>query len=315
MTKDTNKSASATPPLDDIMIAMDVVDTLRHDKRIVDRELNDEKRRAELIRRLKEIYGGQGIEVSDEILEEGVQALEDERFTYTPPKDGLMTRLAKVYVTRNEWGKYVIGGLLGFLVLWFTWQLFYERPRSRQAEETRIELAERLPKTLRTLVMDIEAEARDGDIKVKARQVSESGLRAAKSGRLDDARSAKQNLNQMLRKLRQEYDIKIVVRRGERSGLWRIPKINPNARNYYLVVEAVNAAGKILPQSIINQETGKREQVKIWAIRVPKTVYDAVRADKSDDGIIQNAVVAEKMKGYLKPKWRIQTSGGAITKW
>ena len=28
-------------PLDDVMIAMDVVDTLRHDERLVERELND----------------------------------------------------------------------------------------------------------------------------------------------------------------------------------------------------------------------------------------------------------------------------------
>ena len=62
------------------MIAMDVVDTLRHDRLIVDRELNDAGRHDDLIKRLREIYKGQGIEVPDHILEEGVKALKEDRF-------------------------------------------------------------------------------------------------------------------------------------------------------------------------------------------------------------------------------------------
>ena len=42
--------------LDEIMIAMDVVDTLRHREELVRRELDDEGREAELIARLREIY-------------------------------------------------------------------------------------------------------------------------------------------------------------------------------------------------------------------------------------------------------------------
>ena len=45
---------AAQPPLDDVMLAMDVVDTLRHDQLIVERELNEEERRAKLIERLRE---------------------------------------------------------------------------------------------------------------------------------------------------------------------------------------------------------------------------------------------------------------------
>ena len=63
-------AAEPERPLDDVMIAMDIVDVLRHDERLVERELNDDKRRAKLIERLHNLYKGQGIEVPDEILEE-----------------------------------------------------------------------------------------------------------------------------------------------------------------------------------------------------------------------------------------------------
>ncbi len=53
--------AAATQPqkLDDLMLAMDVVDTLRHEERLVTRELNEAAREAELVERLRSIYASQ----------------------------------------------------------------------------------------------------------------------------------------------------------------------------------------------------------------------------------------------------------------
>ncbi|MDP3545150.1 MAG: DUF6384 family protein, partial [Phreatobacter sp.] len=42
--------------LDDIMLAMDVVDTLRHDQKITERELAEGDREVDLIERLRDIY-------------------------------------------------------------------------------------------------------------------------------------------------------------------------------------------------------------------------------------------------------------------
>ena len=61
--------AASRTPLDHVMIAMDVVDTLRHDQLIVERELNGDERKAKLIERLREIYSAQGIDVPDKIVE------------------------------------------------------------------------------------------------------------------------------------------------------------------------------------------------------------------------------------------------------
>lgn len=309
------ESDTQSPALDDIMIAMDVVDTLRQDRRIVERELNNEARRSDLIRRLRDIYRGQGIEVSEEVLEEGVKALEEDRFTYTPPKDGMYKRLAILYVKREIWSKFLFGGIVAILVLWLGWQLFYERPRANREEATRIELTEQIPNSLKNLFSDIEAEAKDKNIIENARMIESRGLRAAKSKQVGEANLALNELKALLRTLKQEYDIRIVVRRGQKSGLWRIPKVNRNARNYYLVVEAIDSSGDILSQSIVNEETGAADNVKEWAVGVPKQVYDSVLADKNDDGIIQNRVVAHKARGQLNPDWRVQVTDGTITKW
>ena len=309
-TRDAQKA-----PLDDVMIAMDVVDTLRHDKRIVERELDDESRRKDLIKRLRKIYREQGIEVPDHILEEGVKALEEERFAYKPPEEGLQIKLARAYVSRDKWGKFVLGGLAALAVFWGIRYFAHERPRQIAVEQQRVELTETLPASVGELVKSIGASTSDQTILQSAEWLSKNAVSAAQAGNVKAARAAQAELREVLNTLQQDYRIQIVTRKGELSGLWRIPKVNPQARNYYLIVEAVDAKGQILPQHITSEETGKRQKVNSWAVRVPRTVLEAVQADKKDDGIIQNAVVATKPRGKVEPVWRIETSGGAITKW
>ena len=308
------QGGGSAPSLDDVMIAMDVVDTIRHDHLIVERELNDDVRRRDLIDRLREIYKAQGMDVPDHVLEEGVRALEDDRFSYTPPKDSLSARLARFYVTRSDWGRYVLGGLAAIALIFLGNYLFIERPREIARLEQARTLAA-LPARLDKAASDIASEAAVPGVGDRARAIAQSGSNAARSGDLKGARTAEQELTAMLAQLRQEFEVRVVNEEGELSGLWRIPPNNPNAYNFYLVVEAVDASGRRLEQAIMNEETGRTDRVSRWAVRVDRDVLEAVKADKEDDGIIQKAIVGRKVRGKLEPDWTIPVQGGAITRW
>lgn len=310
-----DKTDKETEALDDLMVAMDVVDNLRHDKRIVDRELNEKDRREGLINRLREIYASQGIEVPDHVLEEGVQALEDSRFTYTPPKDSFKLRLAKLYVTRSSWGSKLLIGISVLVLVWFSYQTFIVKPKKQQAENLRIELSERLPKSIDKLVAAITAESKEPRIVEQANVIGSDGKREAKNKNLQKAKAAESDLQDMLTILRQEYTIRVVLEKGELSGVRRVPKANRKTRNYYLIVEAIDKEGNILEQEITSEETNKKEKVRRWGVRVPQVVFDAVAADKQNDGIIQNNIVAVKARGYVAPEQKMQLLGGSITKW
>lgn len=297
------------------MIAMDVVDTLRHDESLVERELDDSARRRNLIDRLREIYRGQGIEVPDRILEEGVRALEEDRFTYKPPDpDALSTRLAKLYVTRCSWGRWAAGLVIGVIAVVAVNYIAFERPRDLRIAAEQHELTG-LPATIERLVADIRTESADPLVAARAEGIGKSAVNAARAGNLTEARSAREELRETLESLRSVYDIRIVNRPGEVSGLWRIPDANPDALNFYVVVEAVAADGGVIRRTVTNEETGKRETVTSWAQRVDRQVLVDVKADKEDDGIIQNNVVGRKMRGQLEPEWTIPVRGGAITRW
>ena len=168
---------------------------------------------------------------------------------------------------------------------------------------------------MKTLADSIGRETSDAKIVKLAARFRDDGLVAAKAGDGTRARKSAKTLHDMLAELRLDYQVKIVSRKGQLSGLWRIPQVNPSARNYYLIVEAVSSDGKILARTMTSEETGKRETVKIWALRVPKSVLDAVQVDKSDDGIVQNAVIGEKRRGELAPTWLVDVSGGVLTRW
>jgi hypothetical protein len=302
-------------PLDDVMIAMDVVDTLRHDRRLVERELNDERRRAELIEHLREIYKGQGIDVPDHILEEGVKALEEKRFVYTPPASTLEVRLARLYVSRERWGRTAAGAGLAAALAGGGWYLAFERPRAVEQAAIERELKSEIPERLAGLVSEIGKIARRPAITDEARRTAEAARAAAASGDREAARTSVRQLEEMVAELRREFEVRIINRKGEITGLWRVPRVNPASRNYYLVVEAIDRSGAAVPRDILNEETGKRETVRKWAVRVPKAVFDEIQADKLDDGIIQKAVIGIKAAGETEPQWRLEVSGGALTRW
>ncbi len=311
---------TAAPPekpqtLDELMIAMDVVDTLRHREDLVRRELDEEGREAELIARLKKIYHDQGIEVPDHVLADGVEALKESRFVYTPPARGWRRTLLTAWVRRDVYGRraglaaaLLAAGLGGYYVL-------QVRPARLAQEAARIELTETLPKGLKQAHANVLAVVADADAKQKADQVLADGERAIRNGDRAGASKARGELATLAEDLTREYTLAIVSRPGETTAVWRRPPGRSQARNYYLIVEAIAPDGRRLSLPIRNEETGETATVTRFGVRVPETVYEAVRRDKTDDGIVQRSRFGIKRRGTLAVEYQMPFEGGFITKW
>ncbi|PNG27092.1 DUF6384 family protein [Methylocella silvestris] len=308
-----SSAASAAQPvkLDDLMLAMDVVDTLRHQEAFVARELDDEGREQELKSRLRKIYRDQGIDVSDDVIAEGVKALKDSRFVYTPPRPGLGVTLARLWVRRGR-----VGAMLAALIgLAFLGSAGYYFAVERPAEQAHIALSTSLPKALDAAYADASTEAKAPAAREKAAQLLADGKRAAQNGDPAGAKSALQGLEALSAELRKTYQIRVVAAPGEKSGVFRIPNRNTNARNYYLIVEAIGADGQPIALPIKSEEDGTTKMTTKWGLRVDKQTYDRVGADKADDGIIQNRTLGEKRRGFPDVDYSVPASGAAITQW
>ncbi len=308
-------AAGQSPKLDDLMLAMDVVDTLRHDQRVVEQELSERLSDEALIERLREIYKGQGIEVSDPVLQEGVKALREKRFSYKPPAPGLARSLALMWIDRARYGA-ILAGVLAILAIIGAGHYFLvTQPQEQARARERQELTVTLPKLLDDGFAEVMRESKSEQANKAAAQILSDGKAALTRGDLPAARKDIADMDALLNELRAVYVLRIVNRRGEASGVWRRPPNNPQGRNDYLIVEAVTPDGTVLQRKILNEETNELTKVDKWGVRVSREIYERVAAEKRQTGIIESNIVAKKERGHLDLDYVIPVIGGTITKW
>jgi len=294
-------------PLDEVMLAMDVVDTLRHRELVLEREVNADDRDQRLLERLREIYTAQGIVVTDEVLAQGVRALREDRFVYAGPKAGVGRSLATLYVSRARWGKWVGGAVVALAVGLMAFQLLIRGPQLRAIEE--------LPADLQGAYQGIVISTGDPSVLDDAQSLLNAGEAAVERRDYPSARAAVGDLRSLNDRLQQQYEVRVVSRPGEPSGVWRVPDENEAAQNYYLIVEAVAPDGAALELPVRNEEDGRIKRVAKWGLRVEEETFQRVAADKRDDGIIQQAVVGRKRRGELDAQYLVATTGATITDW
>jgi hypothetical protein len=310
----TTEAAEAAP-LNDAMLMMDVVDTLRNsadlplasDGRSLDAEAT--------IERLRTSYRQAGIEAPEAVLLQGIAAMGDGRFTYTPRTRGVAANLARLYVSRTKWGRPVFALFLALVIGLGGYAFGYRPYKESQVEAARVELAQGLPAQMDALYQEVFNETKVQAAADDAADLRNRGKDAAQQGNRAVAEEAVARLTALHDQLRLSYALRVVDRDGVKPGFWTFPPSNAEATNYYVVVEAIDPDGKALKLPIADENSGITKTVSQWGLRVPQSVYDAVIADKQDDGIIQHYVVGFKQDGFVDVDYVIPVLGGAVTQW
>ena len=317
----TADEAQTTPALTEVMLAMDVVDTLRHEERLVAKALDTEARERELVERVRAAYAAQGITVSDAMIATGVAALRKREYEYERPQPGIMTSLLRAWVNRGQifGGFAAVAGLIG--VIWAGWWGFVERP-AQQAEQAAMvaEAAEasrraELPATLARLTdvaRDLVATERASD---RVEALIGRASTALDVADFPTAQTAVADLERAVAVLGTTYEVTIVSRPGVLTGVIRTPEDRNDVDNYYLVVEARDGANRVVSVPIRSEEDGSVKSVRYWGVRVSEAQFNRVRDDKADDGIVQNNAAGHKPLGALEIDYDIDATGGLIHTW
>lgn len=166
--------------------------------------------------------------------------------------------------------------------------------------------------SIRAVAKEEEASQRGETLYREAKQFAVS----ADVQRLSQTVSQLQNLNTILN---QEYTLRIVNRSGVRSGIDRYYTDQSGKRvsGYYLIVEGIDSKGNALQMDIRNEEDGQTERATMWGERISQEVYERVKEDKLDNGIINDDIVGKKSRGYIREEMTMKgiTKQGQITEW
>ncbi|HSM74695.1 MAG TPA: DUF6384 family protein, partial [Desulfobacterales bacterium] len=256
------------------------------------------------------VYAGQGLEVSEEVIAQGVQAMREDRFTYRPPPRGLQTMLARLYVDRGRWARRAGMALLVLIGLWAGYRYMVVGPAERGRQQ-----AAEVSRAVAALRAEALAEAVEAGVGDKIEAIYQEALAAQQAGDARKVRTSRDALQAIRDALRQVYTLQVVSRPGMPSGVWRYPVDSRSGRNYYLIVEAVSPSGQRLSLPITSEEDGTVRTVAAWGLRVERQVYERVGQDKMDDGIVNEKTVGSKRRGYLTPDYAVATTGATITEW
>lgn len=173
----------------------------------------------------------------------------------------------------------------------------------------------------RALSLDLQREA----LAAQARDVPGGGTAvdglleesrgALAAGNLDGASALLGDVASRLEILPLSYTLRIVSEPGEKTGVWRYYGNDRSKKSFYIVVDALDASGNRVELPVRSIEDQSLVRASRLAIRVPESVYKAVGEDKARDGIVDDAVFAQKRAGEIEPEYRFGTLGGAITHW
>jgi hypothetical protein len=157
----------------------------------------------------------------------------------------------------------------------------------------------------------------DNAAKQKANALLADGERLARAGDKAGAAKIAADLQALKTDLSREYTLTIVSSAGEPSVVRRRPprSTGSDARNHYVIVEAVAPDGSKLSLPIRNEEDGVTRNVTKFGLRIPQATYDAIAQDKRDDGIVQRNRFGVKRRGMLEPEYLMPFDGGTITSW
>ena len=289
--------AGPSARLDDVMLAMDVVDTLRHRDEWLSREIDEAGREADLMARLRAIYAGQGIQVSDAVLVQGIRALDESRFVYTPPKPGLPTSLALLWVERNRYLK--AAAALVLLVAALAGAYYETRVRPLRQTASALEAAH----------SEAMAEAAGPAGRERADRLLDAGAAALEESDTGAAAQALGDLRSLRASLQSEYELRIV------STAFKVPPTALHERIRYLIVEAVAPDGGILTLPVANGEAKAPQPVARWGIAVNPDVYLAVDQDLKADGKIDDAALGVKRRGEPDVEFLKPVLGETVTEW
>ena len=141
---------------------------------------------------------------------------------------------------------------------------------------------------------------------------------------VDSLEKIRERLAVMDKRINEEFTLTVVGGENQRSATRRDfeDKNGKRVSGYYLIVQARDSEGSLLKRRIQNIETDKFHVVDTWGEKVPEAVYERLKKDKTDDGVLNETTFGKKIRGELNVQMIMPGAddkpierSGQITEW
>lgn len=297
--------------LNEMLRVMDVAREMRRNRDVAEEMFRRDEVRAELRAKLMRSAEIAGDRVTAAEVDAAIDQYLTNLHTFSEPPAGFKRILAHSWV----WRRRIVAGIAAAAItLGGFWYLFLSPlaplSLSRTVINERAVAAER--ETAERFVEQIRAIAKNPAVIAQAellqRQIDVAGSSATE---VTAAIAARQELARMAETLSQTYEVHVVSNGNLQSAFERGK--DDLGSLYYVIVEARDATGKVVPRTIRNTETGELKTVSSWAEQVPPEVYRRLGADKGADGILGETLFATKARGETDVKIQMPGPGGTVT--
>lgn len=294
--------------LNEMLRVMDVARELRRNRDVAEEMFRRDEVRAELRAKLMKSAAIAG----DRVTESEIDAAIDQYFTnlntYTDPPSGLKSVLAHTWVWRRKIFAASAALTIAIGGLWYLFlspnALLSGTVRTQKAVAVEKEQASQILGQIKALTTD------PGAINQADALYSQIAEANPSPEGITKAIAAKEELARLQSDLSESFEVHVATSAtAEVSGVVRA--IPGRKTLYYLIVEARDANGNVIPRMIRNSVTGQIEKVMRWGEEVPAEVYERLKADKESDGILGETLFATKIRGNPQPVISITDSSGA----
>ncbi|MGV3486850.1 MAG: DUF6384 family protein [Planctomycetaceae bacterium] len=302
--------------LNEMLRVMDVAREMRRSRDVAEGMFRRDEVRAELREKLLRTAQLAGDRVTQAEIDAAIDQYFETLNTYEDPKPSVKRVLAHAWVWRTRIAAAIVAAAITFGGAYYLF-LSSAAPLSSAVQSERAVAAEQ--ETASVLVDRIEAMTNDPAVLAQARSL-QAELNAARGQDVTAAVAAREQLAQLVDTLSASYEVHVVSDPNQPSAIAR--GMGDKDSIHYVIVEARDASGNVVPQSIRNAETGRVEKVTRWAEEVPAAVYQRLKQDKTNDGLLSETLFATKTRGELEPQVKLPDAAGSpvhpgnrITRW
>jgi hypothetical protein len=151
-----------------------------------------------------------------------------------------------------------------------------------------------------------------------AKEYTESALATiktyAEAGDKPSMENALVKLNDYYTLFKTPAKMEIYVGNDNKSGVERTFDSSGN-KKWYLIAQVKGYDNRVMSYPVLDQESGKVVNAKIFGIEVPRSIYQQVGSEKKSTGMIKQRIVATKDANTMQFNNKISVNNGFITNW